>query len=298
MAISNGQSGGPFIFYKPHYAMVVFPNCKINIGLNILDKRADGFHNLETVFIPVPLKDSLEIIRAKENAEDVILTQSGLPVDGDLDNNLCVKAYHLLKKDFPQLPAIQMHLHKAIPMGAGLGGGSADAAFTLQLLNDKFHLGLTIEQLISYSLMLGSDCPFFIINQPCYATGRGEKLEPLDISLAGYRLVLINPGIHINTGWAFTQLKNEPAANRRSKNLYQQIQQPVQNWRNSISNDFETAVFAIHPQLKAIKEMLYAKGAVYAAMSGSGSTLYGLFDQWHQPVLETERDWVVNDVLL
>lgn len=255
--------------------MVVFPNSKINIGLNILQKRPDGFHNLETVFLPVPLKDALEIIKAKEQMPPVVFTQSGLRVDGNAADNLCLKAYHLLKKDFPELPAVNMHLHKAIPMGAGLGGGSSDAAFTLMLLNDKFNLNLTTEQLIQYSLALGSDCPFFIFNKPCYATGRGEMLQPVDISMAGYKLVLINPGIHINTGWAFTQLDQ----NRVSKNLSGCISMPVQNWRANIINDFEAPVFKAHPALREIKEMLYNKGALYAAMSGSGSTIYGIFEK-------------------
>lgn len=266
--------------------MVVFPNCKINIGLNILDKRPDGFHNLETVFVPVPLKDSLEIVRSNENKADVVFSQSGLQVEGSSDDNLCIKAYRLLKKDFPELPPVLMHLHKAIPMGAGLGGGSADAAFTLQLLNTKFDLHLSTTQLIDYSLALGSDCPFFIINAPCFATGRGENLQPVELSLAGYCLVLINPGIHINTGWAFAQLKNEPVGNRVSKQLNSSITQPIQNWRHIISNDFENPVFAAHPVLKEIKEMLYSKGALYAAMSGSGSTLYGLFDKEKLPALQ------------
>ena len=278
--------------------MVVFPNCKINIGLNILDKRPDGFHNLETVFIPIPLKDSLEIIRAKENRDDVIFSHSGFTIDGNAADNLCIKAYHLLKKDFPQLPAIQMHLHKNIPMGAGLGGGSADAAFTLMLLNDKFHLGLSTEQLINYSLSSGSDCPFFIINKPCFATGRGEKTEPLEISLAGYQLVLINPGIHINTGWAFAHLKDEAATNRVTKNLRQYINAPIQNWRNTISNDFETPAFAAHPVLKEIKETLYLNGAVYAAMSGSGSTLYGLFAKDILPSFSFPQNWLVKHIAL
>lgn len=259
--------------------MVVFPNCKINIGLNILDKRPDGFHNLETVFFPIPLKDSLEIIRAKDNTVPMSFSQSGIAIDGSQENNLCIKAYHLLRQDFPQLPSIQLHLHKAIPLGAGLGGGSADGAFTLRLLNEKFQLQLSTDQLIHYALRLGSDCPFFILNQPCFASARGEKLLPLHISLAGYQLVLINPGIHINTGWAFAQLKHEPAENRRSKDLLQQIRQPIQNWRHTISNDFEEAVFNSYPAIQLIKNELYEKGAVYAAMSGSGSTVYGLFEK-------------------
>ncbi len=276
--------------------MVVFPNCKINIGLNILDKRPDGFHNLETVFFPVPLKDSLEIIRSNENQGDVIFSQSGIAVDGNADHNLCVKAYRLLKKDFPELPPVQMHLHKAIPMGAGLGGGSADAAFTLQLLNTKFDLHLSTKQLIDYSLTLGSDCPFFIINAPCFATGRGENLQPVELSLAGYSLLLINPGIHINTGWAFTQLKNEPAGNRVSRHLNNSITQPIQNWRFIISNDFENAVFGAYPVVQEIKDMLYNNGAVYAAMSGSGSTLYGLFEKDKLPSLQCPTGWLVTAI--
>jgi 4-diphosphocytidyl-2-C-methyl-D-erythritol kinase len=279
--------------------MVVFPNCKINIGLNILDKRPDGFHNLETVFIPIPLKDSLEIIRAKNNvSEDVTFSQSGFVVDGNMEENLCVKAYRLLKKDFPDLPAVQMHLHKAVPMGAGLGGGSADAAFTLQLINDKFRLNLTPEQLINYSLTLGSDCPFFIINKPCFATGRGEMLQRVAVSLQGYHLLLINPGIHINTGWAFGQLKNEPAENRQSKGLLEALSHPVSTWRNDIFNDFEKPVFAHHPVLKEIKENLYNKGAVYAAMSGSGSTIFGLFENDTITTDQYPAGWMIKQLAL
>ncbi len=277
--------------------MVVFPNSKINLGLNILDKRPDGFHNLETVFIPIPLKDSLEIIRAKENSTAVAFSQSGFVVDGDMEDNLCIKAYNLLKKDFPQLPAIQMHLHKAVPMGAGLGGGSADAAFTLKMLNDKFHLNLSTGQLINYSLTLGSDCPFFIINKPCFATGRGEILQTIELSLSGYHLLLINPGIHINTGWAFSQLKNEPAENRLSKKLLQHINGPITTWRNKIINDFELPVFAAHPQLEEIKETVYNSGAIYAAMSGSGSTIFGLFER-SIPVLNFPQNWLVQHISL
>ncbi|MBL0359384.1 MAG: 4-(cytidine 5'-diphospho)-2-C-methyl-D-erythritol kinase [Chitinophagaceae bacterium] len=278
--------------------MVVFPNCKINIGLNILGKRPDGYHNLETVFIPIPLKETLEIIRSTKNTTDVIFSHSGIAVDGNINDNLCVKAYHLLKKDFPQLPSIQMHLHKAIPMGAGLGGGSADGAFALQLLNDKFKLNLSANQLIDYALQLGSDCPFFIINHPCFAAGRGEQLEPVSISLAGYQLMLINPGIHVNTGWAFAQLSNQPVANRQLKNLKQHIQEPLQNWRNTIVNDFEGVVFKAHPQLQQIKDELYHNQAVYAAMSGSGSTMFGLFEKSAIPNFQFPSPWFVKHFLL
>jgi 4-diphosphocytidyl-2-C-methyl-D-erythritol kinase len=278
--------------------MVVFPNCKLNIGLNILEKRDDGFHNLETIFYPVPLTDALEVIRANDDTGDVLFSQTGNHIGGNIQDNLCVKAWHFLKKDFPQLPAIQMHLHKAIPMGAGLGGGSADGAFAIKLLNEKFNLGLSNSQLISYSLQLGSDCPFFIINQPCYASGRGERLQPVELSLAGYQLVLINPGIHINTGGAFAQLKNEPASNRLSKGLLQAIQQPIAQWKHSVSNDFEATVFAAHPPIQQIKETLYRQGAVYAAMSGSGSSVYGLFDHYFDADGLFPDAWFVKSILL
>ncbi len=185
--------------------MIVFPNCKLNLGLHILGKRPDGFHNLETVFYPLPIQDALEIIQHPSSNTDIEFSASGLPVDGNTTDNICVKAYHLLRQAFPDLPAVKMHLHKTIPMGAGLGGGSADGAFALTLLNKKFNLGLDEQALIGYALALGSDCPFFIKNTACYATGRGEVLEELQLDLSAYTFAIVNPGIHINTGWAFAQ---------------------------------------------------------------------------------------------
>ena len=185
----------------------------------------------------------------------------------------CIKAYRLLKKDLPQLPSVKIHLHKAIPMGAGLGGGSADAAFMLKLLNDKFKLDLSTARLLSYSIQLGSDCPFFINNKPAFAQGRGEKLEELTLDLSSYKIILINPDIHINTGWAFSQITPAPP----KKNIKEIIQQPVETWQTELKNDFETAVFTAHPEIKEIKEALYQQGAVYASMSGSGSTVFGIF---------------------
>lgn len=252
--------------------MIVFPNCKINLGLHISGKREDGFHNLETVFYPVPFKDALELIPSTNT--EIEFTGTGLAVDVDAADNLCVKAYHLLKKDFPEIPAVKIHLHKAIPLGAGLGGGSADAAFMLKLLNEKFHLNLSTDQLINYALQLGSDCPFFIINNPCFATGRGEVLEQTALNLSAYKIVLINPGIHINTGWAFSNITPAPPV----KSIKEIILQPINTWKAELKNDFETAVFTAHPAIKEIKETLYAQGAIYAAMSGSGSTVFGIFE--------------------
>ncbi|MBX2933755.1 MAG: 4-(cytidine 5'-diphospho)-2-C-methyl-D-erythritol kinase [Ferruginibacter sp.] len=258
--------------------MISFPNCKINIGLQVLGKREDGFHEIETVFYPVALYDALEII----SSATLEFTATGLPVDGSMADNLCVKAYHLLKKDFPQLPYVKIHLHKSIPMGAGLGGGSADSAFMLNLLNNKFNLNLTTPQLINYALQLGSDCPFFIINKPCIAKGRGERLEEIEVDISKYKIVLVNPGIHVNTGWAFSQLLkqsyNEKTFIRTGKSIKQIIAQPIISWKDELLNDFELPVFNAHPQIKEIKETLYKMGALYAAMSGSGSTVFGVFN--------------------
>lgn len=258
--------------------MIVFPNCKINLGLQILNKREDGYHNLATVFHPVAWHDMLEVVR-KENDQpsDIEFSATGLPVSGDPATNLCVKAYRLLKKEFPTLPPVQLHLHKIIPMGAGLGGGSSDGAFTLGLLNDLFQLNLSREQLIGYALQLGSDCPFFIDNKPCYATGRGEVLEPVELQLNNYHLLIVNPGIHINTGWAFSQLNLQELNATPRPDLRQVVQQPVETWKEHLCNDFELPVFHAHPEVAALKNQLYAAGAVYAGMSGSGSTVFGIF---------------------
>jgi len=258
--------------------VIAFPNCKINLGLNIIRKRSDGFHDLETVFYPLPFYDVLEIIHAtndKQQLDDISFTISGITIEGNKGDNLCIKAYGLLKKDSPDLQPVQIHLHKSIPSGAGLGGGSADGAFALKLLSDKFDLNLSTSQLINYALQLGSDCPFFIINKPCFATGKGEVLEPVDINLITYKFILITPGIHIHTANAFSQII--PAL--PDKSIKEIIQQPVATWRNNLKNDFEEIVFKQYPEIKNIKEELYNEGAIYASMSGSGSTVYGIFEK-------------------
>lgn len=254
--------------------MLSFPNCKINLGLHILNKREDGYHNLETIFYPINFREALEIIPTQNPFNSIEFSNTGLTVTGNTEENICIKAYHLLKKDFTALPEIKMHLHKAIPMGAGLGGGSADGAFTLQLLNKKFTLNLTKTDLLKYAVRLGSDCPFFIINKPCFAAGRGEILEEINISLSTYKIVLVNPGIHVNTGWAFAQLT--PATPLKS--IKEIINQPITTWKQELKNDFEKPVFEKYPAIKKIKETMYVQGALYAAMSGSGSTVYGIFN--------------------
>jgi 4-diphosphocytidyl-2-C-methyl-D-erythritol kinase len=254
--------------------MICFPTCKINLGLRITNKREDGFHALETVFFPISIKDALEIIIEPDtNAAPITFTSSGLAINGDPSDNLCFKAYGLLKKDYPTIPNIKMHLHKTIPMGAGLGGGSADGAFTLVALNQLFNLQLSVDKLMQYALTLGSDCPFFIINTPAFASGRGEILKPINVNLDGYYIVIVNPGIAISTKLAFSLITPKVP----DTNMEAIICEPVTLWKEKLINDFEQPIFNSFPELANIKETLYQKGAVYASMTGTGSTVYGIF---------------------
>lgn len=257
--------------------MLVFPNCKINLGLQVRYKRNDGYHELATIFYPLPLCDAFEIIRAQATGSEVSFSSSGLPIPGNTASNLCIKAYHLLRQRYPRLPAVQMHLHKAIPMGAGLGGGSSDGAFALQLLVQMFALPCTAEELQQMALELGSDCPFFLYNRPCYATGRGEILEPLQLDLSGYDWLVVHPGIHVATGAAFAALQRTLTPPQHLPDLRTTIQLPLQQWKEVLMNDFEAPVFAMHPEIGALRNQLYAAGALYASMSGSGSAVYGIF---------------------
>lgn len=252
--------------------MIVFPNCKINLGLNITAKREDGYHNIETIFYPVPFYDLLEVLPATAEKKE-LLHQTGITIEGAAEQNLCIKAYRLLKKDFPSMPAVTIYLHKQIPTGAGLGGGSADGVFMLQLLIRQFDLTVSPEQLAHYALTLGSDCPFFLANQPMLATGRGERMEPAPITLKGWQLVLILPELRVATAEAFKGCQPRPPAT----SLMQIIQEPVEQWRNLLINQFEETVFLHHPQLAKYKQLLYEQGAVYASMTGTGSTVFGLF---------------------
>jgi 4-diphosphocytidyl-2-C-methyl-D-erythritol kinase len=271
--------------------MLLFPNCKINLGLNIIHKREDGYHDIETIFYPVGLKDALEGIKTggMGSSDEVLFSSSGLAVTGDATDNLCVKAFQLLKKDFPEIGSVQLHLHKAIPMGAGLGGGSADGAFTLLLINQLCNLALSSEQLIHYALQLGSDCPFFILNKPCLASGRGEILKEIKLDLSPYRFVIINPGIHVSTAAAFSQVK----PGKPGHAMAEIISLPVPQWKELLVNVFEKTVTEIHPEIAAIKQELYRKGAVYASMTGSGSTVFGLFEKENTPALTLQPAWKV-----
>jgi len=275
--------------------MIVFPNCKINLGLHVLNKRTDGFHNLETIFLPLPLSDALEIISVDPETEQtnpVRLSTSGQIMDGDPADNLCVGAYHILKKDFPRLPPVVVHLHKAIPVGAGLGGGSADGAFTLKLLNKKYKLGLEKDQLIQYAAELGSDCPFFILNTPGFASGRGEIVEPVRSDLQDFKIVIVFPYIHISTAWAFSVV----TPHAHGENLKEAIAMPVARWKDKLKNDFEDPVFEAYPEIKKIKDHLVEKGALYASMSGSGSAVYGIFDRKTVPAFEFPEQYFVKEL--
>ena len=252
--------------------MLVFPNAKINLGLNILEKRPDGYHNLETIFYPVPVEDALEINILNGGDEKFRLHQAGMEIAGEAEDNLVVKAYKLLDARFC-LPPIEIHLFKHIPSGAGLGGGSADAAFMLKLLNEKFSLGLSTEELEAYAARLGADCAFFIRNRPTYAEGIGNIFSPADFSLKGYQIGLAKPDIFVSTKEAFARIK----PHRPDKSLREIVQLPVEEWKGVMANDFEESVFPQFPAIGEIKEEMYRQGAIYASMSGSGSSVYGIF---------------------
>ena len=252
--------------------MITYPNAKINLGLNIVEKRPDGYHNLETVFYPINLQDALEV-NLMEGEEEFSLKVSGVPIEGEPENNLVVKAYRLLKKDYPDMPAIDIHMYKHIPTGAGLGGGSADAAFMIKLLNEKFKLNLSIEKMEEYAAILGADCAFFIQNKPVFASGIGNIFEPIQLSLKGYYLVLVKPNIFVSTKDAFAHI----TPMQPTQSLKEIIRMPVETWRATMKNDFEESVFQKFPEIAAIKDKLYDLGAIYASMSGSGSSVFGIF---------------------
>ena len=252
--------------------MITFPNAKINLGLNIVEKRPDGYHNLETVFYPIPVEDALEVNILNESTQKFCLHQAGLEIAGEAENNLVVKAYKLLDERF-NLPPVDIHLFKHIPSGAGLGGGSSDAAYMLKLLNEKFNLELSDENLEEYAARLGADCAFFIRNTPTYAEGIGNIFSPISLSLKGYQIVLVKPDIFVSTRDAFAQIK----PHRQEIPLKEVIKQPIEEWKERMVNDFEESVFPQFPAIKEIKEKLYEAGAIYAAMTGSGSSVFGLF---------------------
>lgn len=254
--------------------MLCFPNAKINLGLNITEKRSDGYHNLLTVFYPIPLNDVLEITKSDGGQKNERLFTYGIPVEGTVEENLTVRAYRLLRDEF-SLPPVDIYLYKNIPSGAGLGGGSSDAAFTLMMLNELFSLELTPAALEERASRLGADCPFFIVNRPVSAAGIGNLLTPIEFSLSGLILVIVKPPLHVSTKEAYSGVTPHAACCPPAEALGQAIEE----WNRLLVNDFEETVFIRYPEIGAIKKQLTDEGAIYAAMSGSGSALFGLFKQ-------------------
>lgn len=256
--------------------MIVFPNCKINLGLQVTEKRNDGFHNLSTVFYPINWCDSLEIVSASNNnAPNFSLSLSGIPIHGDSKDNLLFKTYQLIKLTHP-LPAINAHLHKLLPMGAGLGGGSADAVFLIDAIIKIAQLNVTLQQRLQWAAKLGSDCAFFVKNTPQYAQGRGDLLQDCTCDLSKYAVLVIYPNIHSNTKDAFQGLHPKPA----SVDLKKVIETyPIEQWKDYVYNDFEVTIFKKYPEIERLKNQLYQNGAIYASISGSGSAVYGIFDK-------------------
>ncbi len=259
-----------FINNSDVHNMILFPNAKINIGLNILSRREDGFHNLETIFYPLAIRDALEVVEA----DQMKFTSSGLEIPGDAMDNLCLKAYYLLSKDY-KLPPVHIHLHKNIPIGAGLGGGSADASFFIRLINQKFELGMDALQMEGYASKLGSDCAFFIQNKPAIAVGKGDQLQTINLDLSSYFIMLVMPQVQVSTSDAYRGVR--PAT--MASSLADLIKLPIEAWRVAIKNDFEPSVFLQYPIISEIKSKLYSAGALYACMSGSGSSVFGIFEK-------------------
>ncbi len=253
--------------------MVVFPNAKINLGLNVVKKRDDGFHDLETVFYPISLCDVLEIVKS----DDFDFQTTGITIDAPWNENIAVKAYNLLKSEF-NLPPVNIHLHKVIPFGAGLGGGSSDAAFMIKALNQLFQLNIEDEEMETFASFLGSDCAFFIKNKPAIAFGKGNLLSPIPLNLSNYTIVVVKPAFSVNTATAYQNIKPQES----TFHLTEIANIPVEKWEIILKNDFEQPVFKQHPQIGKIKNKLYEKGAVYSAMSGSGSAVFGIFS--HSPI--------------
>jgi 4-diphosphocytidyl-2-C-methyl-D-erythritol kinase len=274
--------------------MLTFPNAKLNLGLYVTARRPDGYHTLESAFVPLPWCDALEVVPAA-TGQATSLALTGRPIPSNPATNLCLRAYELLKADFPQLPPAQLHLHKIVPIGAGLGGGSADAAFALKAVNAVFELGLADDNLESYARRLGADCAFFIRNQPVLAIEKGDVFEPLELNLKGTACAVIYPGLHISTAEAYGRIT--PRTPRHD--LRTALAQPMPSWRETVSNDFEDALTPYHPVLGEIKQLLYVAGATYASLSGSGSAVYGLFPGYEAaPKLDFSAEYLLWTGLL
>lgn len=262
-------------FYFLPDSVICFPNAKINLGLHVTEKRPDGYHNIETVFCPVSLSDALEVIPSEKKGST--FTSTGIPIPGDPESNLVLKALELIRDTQPGIVHLDsnIHLHKVIPIGAGLGGGSSDAAYMLKLLNDLLRLNLSVTNLQDLARKLGSDCAFFIENKPMFAYGRGDQFEPIDLDLSEYKIVVVVPPVHVSTQEAYAMVI--PRKPRHS--LREIVRMPADRWRGLLSNDFEEPVMVKFPVIREVKEELYNRGAVYAAMSGSGAAVFGLFSR-------------------
>jgi 4-diphosphocytidyl-2-C-methyl-D-erythritol kinase len=270
--------------------MIVFPNAKINLGLQITEKLPNGYHSINSCLYPIPWSDIMEVIPSNK----IAFNATGIEIPGKDEDDIVLKAYKLLRKDFP-LPEINIHLHKMIPIGAGLGGGSSDAAFMLKFLSNEFQLFLETSVLEDYAAQLGSDCSFFINNLPALATGTGTDLEPLDIDLSGLHLLVINPGIHVSTSQAYSGVvPKKPATDLRAL----LSSKDFSRWQKELINDFEPSLFEQHSELPSIKQQLYQNGAVYASMSGSGSTMFGLFEKKPKTFDTETKDWNVKEFIL
>ncbi|MDR0363531.1 MAG: 4-(cytidine 5'-diphospho)-2-C-methyl-D-erythritol kinase [Bacteroidales bacterium] len=252
--------------------MIRFPNCKINIGLFVTEKRADSYHNIETIFYPVAIEDALEIVISQSKKTSLHI--SGIPIYGDSETNLVMRAYRLLETDF-QLPPVDIYLHKKIPYGAGLGGGSSDATQTLLILNELFNLNLSQSQLLAYAIQIGADCPFFLKNRPLFAYEKGSLFKEIELNLDSYWLALIKPPYAINTQEAYSKINPK----KLEYSLQEIVKQPIELWKEFVFNDFESFVFHKYPLIQRIKELMYHNGALYASMSGSGSAVYGIFKE-------------------
>ena len=266
--------------------MLAFANAKINIGLNVVEKLPNGYHNIQTVFYPIKIHDVVEITDATNTTCQV----AGIDIEGNQEDNLCYKAFRLLQKDY-NIPEQQINLLKQIPVGAGLGGGSSDAAHLIKIIDQKFNLGLTFLEMEQYASRLGADCAFFIQNKPVYAYGKGDQFKPVTLDLSAYNLVLVKPDVHVSTSEAYAGMIPSP----QEENLPELVQLPVESWKTEIKNDFERMVFEKYPAIGHVKEKLYQAGAIYAAMSGSGSSVYGIFDQAISlPALEQQNKVYYN----
>jgi 4-diphosphocytidyl-2-C-methyl-D-erythritol kinase len=253
--------------------VIVFPNAKINLGLSIVEKRKDGFHNIETIFYPIGLSDVLEVVEGKaQGSSRIKFNSTGIAIPGNGQENLCIKAYNLVATDY-DLPRVHVHLHKIVPIGAGLGGGSSDAAFFLKAINELFDLNLAFGELHHYARKLGSDCSFFINNKPAFAQGKGDEMESIKVNFCGKFLVLVKPNIFVSTQAAYSGV----IPSRSKTSLEKIIELPISKWKQNLKNQFEETIFLKYPELAEIKKLLYQKGAEYAAMSGSGSSIFGLF---------------------